>query len=62
MPYTRKRYKSQRLIKELPQVGKSKKVSDRKVKALRPGVRISKNKKKYTETRKNRSDKKRRLI
>lgn len=63
MVYQRKRYKTQRLIRELPQTGRIKsKLRDRKVKALRPGVRISKNKNKYTETRRNRSDKKRKFI
>ena len=55
-----KKRKLPRVTREVKwQRGKVKSVSkDRKVKAMRPGVRLSKRNKKYMETRKNRSDKK----
>jgi len=48
-----------KLIKALPQTGKRKSVKkDKQLKAVRPGRRLSATGKKYTETRRNRSDKK----
>ncbi len=55
--------KKPRVVKVLPQTGKRKSVEkDRKKKALAPGRRISKTGRKYTETRRNRSDKRKRRI
>ena len=48
--------KKPKLIKRLKQHGKSNIKADKKRKALPPGRRVSKTGKKYTETRKNRSD------
>lgn len=45
-----------KIIRELPQVGKSNIPRDALINALRPGKRKSKNEKIYWETRKNRSD------
>jgi hypothetical protein len=45
-----------RVVKILPQVGKSDKVRDKGRKALPPGKRVSSTGKIYWETRKNRSD------
>ena len=49
-----------RTIRVKSQTGKNSKSkkADKQRKALQPGVRISKTGKKYTETRKNRSDRK----
>jgi hypothetical protein len=58
-----KRYKKQRLIEPLSQVKNRKSVAkDKKYKALRPGRRVSRRGKEYTETRSNRSDKKKQLL
>jgi len=54
----KRKSKKGKTIKLLKQTGKSKLGADRKRKALPPGRRISKKGKKYTETRRNRSDKK----
>lgn len=63
MVYRQKRYKRQKLLYGLKQTGKRKSVkADKRVKALRSGRRVSKSGKKYTETRRNRSDLKGRLI
>jgi hypothetical protein len=52
-------YKSKRkLVRRLPQVGKSNKSIDESRNALTAGKRVSKNGKVYWETRKNRSDNK----
>jgi len=40
------------------QIGKSVQKRDKKLKALKPGKRLSRNKKEYYELRKNRSDRK----
>jgi hypothetical protein len=54
----RKRRSKARHIKTLPQTGRSNTRADRKRRAKKPGVRISRTGRRYTETRKNRSDKK----
>ena len=57
MVYRQKRYKKQRLVYGLSQVGRVKdKKRDKSIKALRSGKRISRTGNEYTETRKNRSD------
>lgn len=57
MVYRQKRYKKQRLVYGLSQVGQVKdKKRDKSIKALRSGKRISRTGNEYTETRKNRSD------
>lgn len=61
MVYRRKRYPNQKLLKSLPQRGTSNERKDKKIKALVPGRRVAASGRVYTETRKNRSDKKRRL-
>ena len=50
-----------RVTKRLPQRGRSNKRVDRRFSALKPGRRVSKTGKRYTETRANRSDKRKRL-
>lgn len=48
-----------RLLRSSPQTGIRKSIkADRRKKALRPGTRISSTGRKYTETRRNRSDRK----
>lgn len=60
--YRRLRVPPMETIDVLPQRGKSKTKKDKKFGAIQPGRRVSKSGNIYTETRKNRSDKKGKLV